>query len=129
MLTRECADVLIVDAKSDLNVYWQTEGAEDGAGVNACCGPSTAAPKPAACCGPSSTEPKKEAKASSCCGPSSTEPKESKASSCCGPSTNGETKTNGEAKAKTNGGPVNQDGSHVDFNEYAGSYKIYAIKP
>lgn len=108
---RDCTDILIVDAKSDLNVYWQTEGAEDGAGVNACCGPSSDAPKPAACCGPSSSEPKKEVKASS----------------CCGPSTDGEAKTNGAAK--TNGGPVNQDGSHVDFNEYAGSYKIYAIKP
>ncbi|CAK4027427.1 ubiE COQ5 methyltransferase [Lecanosticta acicola] len=96
-------DVLIVDAKSDLNVYWQTEGAEDAQGVNACCGPSAAAPpKPAACCGPSN-ETKQEPKA--CYGPSSA---------------NGTSATNGVSE---------QNGKRVDFNEYAGSYKIYAIKP
>ncbi|KAK4628740.1 Arsenite methyltransferase [Fulvia fulva] len=82
---REAAfkDVLIVDSKSDLNVYRHSDGTNAG-----CCAPP---------------EPAKEEKKGGCCGPK---------------------KTSVPAQAKTV-----EDFGDVDFNQFAGSFKIYAIKP
>ncbi|KAK4499091.1 hypothetical protein PRZ48_009603 [Zasmidium cellare] len=81
-------DILIVDAKSDLNVYRHDDGTNAG-----CCAPPPAAEKTNGC---SSSE-----KASGCCGPSKSKP----------------------AQAATVANFEN-----VDFNEFAGSFKIYAVK-
>ncbi|EME44340.1 hypothetical protein DOTSEDRAFT_88528 [Dothistroma septosporum NZE10] len=80
-------DILIVDAKSDLNVYRHSDGTNAG-----CCAP----PEPAA----------KEEKKVGCCGSSSAK------------------KASVPAQAETV-----KDFDDVDFNQFAGSFKIYAIKP
>ncbi|KAL0572131.1 hypothetical protein V5O48_009829 [Marasmius crinis-equi] len=80
-------DILLVDSKSNLNVYWEAEGGEAGQ----CCG------KPVA---------------SACCGPQATQP---------------DIKTNGGCGSASD--KAKQDAKDIDFNEFAGSFKIYAIKP
>jgi ubiquinone/menaquinone biosynthesis C-methylase UbiE len=113
-------DITVVDAKSDLNVYTQTEGGEEMLGTGCCenvvqektektgcCAPKTEAPS---CCAP-----KKEV--ASCCAPKQEAP------SCCVPSV-GEGKDDPDVvnAMKTNYKDVN-------LNEWAGSYKIFAVKP
>lgn len=78
-------DVLIVDAKSDLNAYF-TVSRDNGS----CCAPS-ASSAPVPCCGASSQT----------------------------------SKTSMETLAKT----MVEESGVTDFNEWAGSFKIYAIKP
>lgn len=74
-----------------------------------CCGTSVPAAK--SCCGTSVPAPQPVAK--SCCG--TTAPS---TNSSCGPE-----------KSNTNGpATVGVDLKQVDFNEYAGSYNIYAVK-
>ncbi|SPO06211.1 related to arsenic methyltransferase Cyt19 [Cephalotrichum gorgonifer] len=86
-------DAVIVDSKSDLNVYFT---AADG--TTSCCAPPGDG---ASCCAPAPD-------ATSCCAPAKD------ATSCCGVAD--------EAKKLASHGIT-------DFNEWAGSFKVYAVKP
>lgn len=101
------ADVLIIDNQKDLNVY-NADTTDDSEQNKSCCGTSVPTTKSAAksCCGTSVLAPQPAAK--SCCG--TTVPA----------NTNG-TSSNGPAA-------LGVDLKSVDFNEYAGSYNIYAVK-
>ncbi|CAI6334437.1 unnamed protein product [Periconia digitata] len=93
-------DVMVVDAETDLNVYTQTEDGENVGSV---------------CCGP--VEDKTKDVGSACCKSSETEKKVS-ATGCCGSS-------------KVDGGVVQDVKTsfrNVDLNEWAASYKIFAVK-
>ncbi|KAK5098916.1 hypothetical protein LTS08_006295 [Lithohypha guttulata] len=93
-------DVLIVDKGYDLNVYNADDENVNGEGKS-CCG--TTAPAPVA---------------KSCCG-TTTAPSPIAAKSCCG--TTAQTNGNGLQQVKV-------DLKTLDFNAYAGSYNIYAVK-
>ncbi|KKZ66725.1 hypothetical protein EMCG_07556 [[Emmonsia] crescens] len=82
------SDVLIVDAKNDLNIYTSALGNPESAS-GGCCG-EVKKPEPTPCCGPSP-------------------PKEER-----GPGIFSE--------------GFKADFKHIDFNEWAGSFKIYAVK-
>lgn len=84
-----------------MNVYNTTDDSEQN---KSCCG--TSVPTAKSCCG--TTVPASQPVAKSCCG--TTAPAQ----------TNG-TSSNGPAA-------VGVDLKSVDFNEYAGSYNIYAVK-
>ncbi|PVH98850.1 SAM-dependent methyltransferase UbiE/COQ5 family protein [Periconia macrospinosa] len=93
-------DVMVVDAKTDLNVYTRTEDGESMGSV---------------CCGP--VEKTEEEEGDGCCKPAKVEEK-SAASACCGTD-------------KGDGGVVQDVKTNfrdVDLNEWAGSYKIFAVK-
>ncbi|KAI8648762.1 Methyltranfer-dom domain-containing protein [Fusarium keratoplasticum] len=104
-------DVLIVDSKNDLNVY------------------CTAAEAKPSCCGTDTVEEEEEAP--SCC---SAETKEScckpeEKESCCGTNSstcacqNQTSSMAGEAETLAAGLGI------TDFNEWAGSFQVYAVKP
>jgi hypothetical protein len=109
---RLLADVLIVDNQKDLNVY-NADATDDNDQNKSCCGTSVLATKPAAksCCGTSVPVPQPVAK------------------SCCGTTVPAKTSNCGSERASLNGpADVGVDLKQVDFNEYAGSYNIYAVK-
>lgn len=107
-------DILIVDNKSDLNVYFTAEGDGSqgcGPGANApgdesssCCEPCLGPPKQAGCCSPEEED--------SCCGDQSAKK---------GQDQDGSFQTGAQKMAADLGYP--------DFNEWAGSFKIYSVKP
>lgn len=103
------SEVLIIDNNKDLNVYNAQDDSSEG---KSCCG---------------TTMPAESVKAKSCCG--TTVPAEPvKAKSCCGTSVS-QGQSNGVPKESQNGPTaVAVDLSSVDFNAYAGSYNIYAVK-
>lgn len=106
------ADVLIVDNKKDLNVY-NADATDDDSQNKSCCGTSVPTSKPAA---------------KSCCGTSVPAP-QTVAKSCCGTAMPAKTSSCGSEKTSSNGpAAVGVDLKKVDFNEYAGSYNIYAVK-
>lgn len=103
-------DVLIVDNGKDLNVYnAEVADGEDGA-VKSCCGTSTPVQAAKSCCGTS--VPTKEMPKKSCCG-----------TAVQANGTNGEKERNGLDVST-----IGIDLKTVDFNTYAGSYNIYAVK-
>ena len=103
------SDVLIVDKGYDLNVY--NSDVAEGEEGKSCCGTSTPAPAAKSCCGTSqpAQKPVQKPVQKSCCGTTA--------------QTNG---TNGESNGQVKA--VGVDLKSVDFNEYAGSYNIYAVK-
>lgn len=105
-------EVLIVDNGKDLNVY---NSAGDGDGeAKTCCGTSVPVQQAKSCCGTS--VPVKEEPKKSCCGTTA----QVSESSC-----------SGKQEKETNGGDVGAVGvdlTKVDFNAYAGSFNIYAVK-
>lgn len=106
------AEILIIDNQKDLNVY-NADVTDDSDQGKSCCGTSVPVAKPTkSCCGTSVPAPAPTAK------------------SCCGTSvpTNGSS-CNGTKSSSTNGpASVGVDLKNVDFNQYAGSYNVYAIK-
>lgn len=92
-------DIEIQDSNSDLNAYREGGGA-------GCCATDVV-----------------ESAASSCCGPSDPAPKE-EVSSCCGPQTETDI-TEEEAYHDQMAGLLDE----FDFNEFAASAKIFAVKP
>ncbi|RYO97316.1 hypothetical protein DL764_007339 [Monosporascus ibericus] len=104
-------DILIVDSKNDLNTYF------------------TAAEAKPSCCGTDAV--KEEEKTSSCCSAEARESccKQEEKESCCG--------TNSSACACNNQTSSMADETKTlatrlgitDLNEWAGSFKVYAIKP
>ncbi|KAK2804014.1 hypothetical protein FQN51_002542 [Onygenales sp. PD_10] len=107
------ADVLIVDAKNDLNIYTsalgEVEGESNGAG---CC---AQVKKATSCCAP---DQKAESSDAGCCA------SVKKQASCCGPD---------QTAPKEGGSGIFSESfknefKDIDFNEWAGSFKIYAVK-
>ncbi|KAF2469186.1 NAD(P)-binding protein [Lindgomyces ingoldianus] len=120
-------DVVIVDAKADLMVYMQVEGGEE---VGSLC--RGAEKKDGGCCGKEEAPCCREDEKASCCadgevkntGPCcSSATKVEKGSSCCG------------GGGEKNGGVVQdlksltEKYAHLNLNDWAGSYKIFALKP
>lgn len=99
-------EILIVDSKNDLNVY--LTAAEDG---TSCCG--AAEDKVSSCCSVQ--------KQATCCKPGQKE-------SCCQSGSwacNCQDKTSMASEAKKLAASI----GIMDFNEWAGSFQVYAIKP
>lgn len=105
------SDVVIQDAKSDLNAYRT-------GGHAACCGPesdASMAPDEEACCAP---EP---ASTASCCAPPAPDAEDTGSDdACCGPQSNDDTSYHATMDALLD---------TFDVNEYAASVKIFALKP
>lgn len=127
-------DILIVDNNKDLNVY-NAEVADTEAEGKSCCGTSIPKEKaPAKSCRGTSV-PKEKAPAKSCCGTSvsgmepasgacsdsSAPVSEPATKSCCGTKAPKEESMDGPAT-------VGVDLGQVDFNRYAGSFNVYAVK-
>ncbi|KAF2491484.1 SAM-dependent methyltransferase UbiE/COQ5 family protein [Lophium mytilinum] len=118
------ADVLIVDAGNDLNVYKSgVEGGENGwygSGTGAqtegrsgdCCGNGSGEEKGKDCCDRADYCHKKDCCNIACCGGGK------KKDTCCG-----DRNDDGILKEMT------AEHKELDFNEWAGSFKIYAVKP
>lgn len=104
-------DVLIVDSKNDLNVY------------------CTAAEAKTSCCGIDTVEEEEEAP--SCC---STEAKEScckpeEKESCCGADSSTCACQNQPSSMASEAETLAARLGITDFNEWAGSFQVYAVKP
>lgn len=95
------SEVLIVDNNKDLNVY-NAQGDDEG---KSCCGTTMPSEPAKSCCG--TTAPAQPVKAKSCCGTS---------------------QSNGTESSESGPTAVGVDLSSVDFNAYAGSYNVYAVK-
>lgn len=116
MLT--CLDILIADTHADLNVYVDT--AVDGSRKKAeCCVPPSVAP--GGCVG-ASDKP--------CC-----DAREKQSQCCALPAASGDdqaccdkTKDKACCSAASDSSNAPIDIKNVDLNEWAGSYKIYAVK-
>ncbi|KAJ9653796.1 hypothetical protein H2198_007085 [Neophaeococcomyces mojaviensis] len=105
------SEILIVDNKKDLNVY--NSDVNDGEEAKSCCGTSVPVKETTkSCCG--TTVPVQQP-TKSCCGTTS---------SSCGPTAT-DAKMNG---AESDPATIKIDLKSVDFNTYAGSYNIYAVK-
>lgn len=96
------SEVLIIDNNKDLNVYNTQESSDEG---KSCCGTTMPAAPAKSCCG--TTVPAKPVEAKSCCGTS---------------------QSNGVKASESGPVAVGVDLSSVDFNAYAGSYNVYAVK-
>ncbi|KAL1840407.1 hypothetical protein VTJ49DRAFT_481 [Mycothermus thermophilus] len=150
-------DIMIVDTNADLNVYLETNEDGERKGMGLCCAPgldpaeSESAAAAGGCCGPAKTEstsdggccaPKKTESAQAsggCCAPKSTETPQAGSGGCCGPAKTAvaEQSAGGccvpksdEPKATVCGVPAPSSSllGKTNLNEWAGSYKIFAVK-
>jgi SAM-dependent methyltransferase len=113
-------DVLLVDKKSDLNIY--KERLDTGEAFVCQSGPATKSDDTipvSSCCGSKNAE--KPAAKSSCCGGGKSAQLPA-GEVCCGSSTNGSA-TETEKKATL------ERIANLDLNEYVSSFSVYAVKP
>ncbi|EGS19698.1 methyltransferase-like protein [Thermochaetoides thermophila DSM 1495] len=130
-------DVLIIDTKSDLNVY--VEIGEDGekkrsteAKNDLCCGQNlqncalipAASEESGGCCGANKAEPAFQKQGEGCCKMSAGV---SSSAGCCGAPSSSSPAPSGCCGVPVPAG-LAESLSKTDLNEYVGSFKIYALK-